>query len=651
MCLCDEWHTALSVCQPFCACPLVTQAEQLSTPCGAANARLLLQLETDMLLGLAIHQLAASTWSSHPSAQALCELACQLGHTALMRLQCKVPLHKLPLSAAYTGPQLALQLQPAVPSSLPVGQQPIPPLPQGQQQQCHIVMPTAQLLAELLPLLTSRCLSMLQQQHAQWQQLLLVLQAQLQQADGDGQAAAAGTQGYLERVTLCGDIICTVSDLTKSMGLRGVKECVQHMCMHLGCVVVQQFLFTAAEGQAAVSTGSISRASSGQAATRHVMHAPEAVMQNLGDVLHVWEALLREAAVLRATAAQLYADGRIAAAVASVPGVGTAAGDELAASIVSAAESNMDNLVAALSTVFVQEVTGDSTHTPSVLVLALQSAGLGSDLQRQLFSCLCSMAKLSSLPGCNNSCPTAFWAKSLITARSWLSRAAANTAAAFVTGDADPQQPPHEAEDTQTVAVVSKLPSLFILGRCCMQWAQELQADPSLASPCDGTWQPEWEGFAGEVVLPPVQQWLQASSTQEQLLAAGYAPQALPQQLQQAVEAVQAVRESAGTSQHYTACLQEAVQQLQLVGSALCSFAVPCLCNNPVCTNLSGWAEVGLVSGRSCVCGGCCVARYCGCACQRAMWRQHKPVCAALAAAASAASKAAAVAAVASTGL
>jgi hypothetical protein len=133
--------------------------------------------------------------------------------------------------------------------------------------------------------------------------------------------------------------------------------------------------------------------------------------------------------------------------------------------------------------------------------------------------------------------------------------------------------------------------------------------------------------------LPPVQQWLQASSTQEQLLAAGYAPQALPQQLQQTVAALQAVHEMAGSSQPDTSSLQEAAQQLQTAGSALCSFAVPCLCNNPSCANLSaGRTELGLVSGRSCVCGGCRVARYCGRACQRSAWKQHKPVCAALAA-------------------
>jgi hypothetical protein len=148
----------------------------------------------------------------------------------------------------------------------------------------------------------------------------------------------------------------------------------------------------------------------------------------------------------------------------------------------------------------------------------------------------------------------------------------------------------------------------------------------------DGTVQ---QTCLAERILPPVQQWLQASSTQEQLAAAGYAPQALPQQLQQVAAAVQVVGGSASSTQ-----FEAATQQLQAAGSALCSFAVPCLCNNPACDNLSGLTELGLVSGRSCICAGCRVARYCGRACQRAAWKQHKPVCAALAAAASGATAA-----------
>jgi hypothetical protein len=57
----------------------------------------------------------------------------------------------------------------------------------------------------------------------------------------------------------------------------------------------------------------------------------------------------------------------------------------------------------------------------------------------------------------------------------------------------------------------------------------------------------------------------------------------------------------------------------------------------PGVSKLGESSEAQLVGGRTCICAGCLTARYCGRACQRAAWRQHKPVCKALAAAATAA--------------
>jgi hypothetical protein len=45
---------------------------------------------------------------------------------------------------------------------------------------------------------------------------------------------------------------------------------------------------------------------------------------------------------------------------------------------------------------------------------------------------------------------------------------------------------------------------------------------------------------------------------------------------------------------------------------------------------MAGLSEVAPVSGRGSICGGCLVARYCGTACQRQHWKQHKPVCQAI---------------------
>jgi hypothetical protein len=82
------------------------------------------------------------------------------------------------------------------------------------------------------------------------------------------------------------------------------------------------------------------------------------------------------------------------------------------------------------------------------------------------------------------------------------------------------------------------------------------------------------------------------------------------------------------------AALQE---QLHALGEACCLFAVPLFCNNPSCSNGHAPAELGLVSGRSCMCGGCRTAHYCSRLCQKQHWAKHKPVCKALVAAATAA--------------
>jgi hypothetical protein len=336
--------------------------------------------------------------------------------------------------------------------------------------------------------------------------------------------------------------------------------------------------------------------------------------------MQVCEALLRYTAAVDATADKIQDFARMAGA------------DQPIAD--SDAEGSMTALVGVLSILTNHRVTGDGEHHASVLALAALSAGPGSDLLRQLFSLLCTMAKVAC---------ASFDAKD--PAKNWecLVTAAASTAAAVIADSAglagstttDSGSSGSSGSHADAVPV---LPALFILGRCCMHpWDQDQQSarvSDSLAETpqMDGTVQ---EYSLAERILPPVQQWLQASSTQEQLVAAGCSPQALPQQLQQVVTAVQVVGGSASSTQ-----FEEATQQLRAAGSALCSFAVPCLCNNPCCSNLSGLTELGLVSGRSCICAGCQVARYCGRACQRAAWKQHKLMCAALAVAASGATAA-----------
>ena len=115
--------------------------------------------------------------------------------------------------------------------------------------------------------------------------------------------------------------------------------------------------------------------------------------------------------------------------------------------------------------------------------------------------------------------------------------------------------------------------------------------------------------------------------------AAGGDPQQFRHQLEALSAAQQVVRQEGVTD----ASIAPLVQQLQATGVLLSSIAVPHFCNTPACGNISGPTEVQLVSGRSCICAGCRIARYCGRVCQRQAWQQHKPVCKALAAATTAA--------------
>lgn len=101
------------------------------------------------------------------------------------------------------------------------------------QQQLHYytVTPTAQLLTELLPLLTTYCMARVQEQHrAIGQQLSEMPAAQpLQQSAGVVQAA--GVQDHVPSLT-------TLEEITGGVGLESMEQCIQHMCTLLATSVV-----------------------------------------------------------------------------------------------------------------------------------------------------------------------------------------------------------------------------------------------------------------------------------------------------------------------------------------------------------------------------------------------------------------------------
>jgi hypothetical protein len=198
------------------------------------------------------------------------------------------------------------------------------------------------------------------------------------------------------------------------------------------------------------------------------------------------------------------------------------------------------------------------------------------------------------------------------------------------------------------------LPSLALLGRCFLQWAMVLHGTiPDLlllqAAAQPGVTLASLANHSKllAMALPMfctlsavIQQWLKVSSISAQLSAAGYDVGGCLVQLQQLQAAVEAAQQSSDP-QGTQAMLEDLVWALRHTALHLCSFAVPCICNNPQCKNANGPSELQLVGGRSAVCGGCLTAHYCSRECQRAHWKQkehpHKPVCEALKAAAAAA--------------
>ena len=276
-------------------------------------------------------------------------------------------------------------------------------------------------------------------------------------------------------------------------------------------------------------------------------------------------------------------------------------------------------------------VLGGYPHYPSPMAMLAIAAGPGSQVQCQLHSLLASMQKLST------PCTLGVTADG----RRQFRGTAALAASSLLVGAAEQLQQrvgavtAAAADETDynsgPAAAAAMLPSVVVLGRYFMQWAEEQLTDvaeeqePDIDHSSDGLCSIQLDD-----IMSAVQQ--SAGSTCDQLAAAGYEPVPVLLQLEQRAAARQALQDSPADS----AAQQAQAQELRSIGLALCSFAVPCMCNNPGCTSMAGLSELATVSGRSCICGGCRVARYCGRACQRAAWKQHKPVCAALNAAAAA---------------
>jgi hypothetical protein len=211
------------------------------------------------------------------------------------------------------------------------------------------------------------------------------VQEKLQLARGDRHAARE--QGVS---TIDPDVV--VAAVAECFFPPSTQECMRQSRDLLSIAVVPDPSLTPAEVLAANSAGSASGAKGLYVTYRCVLNAPDAAVQYTLGVVRMYEALLRGAAASCAAVAQMYADRGWAGAASA------AAAQKLTLACVAAAELFLAWFGEAIARAVEHDVTTEFPHYPSAITLAALSAGPGSDLQRQLFSLLCTMVKLGRTP-------------------------------------------------------------------------------------------------------------------------------------------------------------------------------------------------------------------------------------------------------------
>jgi hypothetical protein len=289
---------------------------------------------------------------------------------------------------------------------------------------------------------------------------------------------------------------------------------------------------------------------------------------------------------------------------------------------------------------------------PAALASTAIAAGAGSVEQQRLFGLLCSTLKRSSSLSLTQQTDAEECRLVAACAAARLSQLCASSSSMKSATGSVPA----------SSCLSNLLPWLVLFGRCCLHWAHQLQwrhkGIPGMPAAAALQQAPVSEGsvmgrlginsssdvfFTSpkkqqrkgatsarplfSLLLAALQAPLQDAGISAQMSAAGLNAGAVLSKALAAKVAVKAARVAKPDA------LIAAVKDL---GEGLTSLPCAVACNNPVCSNMSEASEVQLVAGSQHKCSGCRTARYCGRECQAQHWKQHRPVCKALAAAAAA---------------
>jgi hypothetical protein len=315
-------------------------------------------------------------------------------------------------------------------------------------------------------------------------------------------------------------------------------------------------------------------------------------------------------------------------------------------------------LAQTLETVSVWLVGGD--RFGPLFVCALEAPRGGAE-QQQFHSMLVSLLKLGAV--LRQTFDYARQTEALAGTDCWQAAISARAQIGMI-GAQDSGTPASSDQAETAAAAAAAAPWLAVFGRCCMLWGVELrqlqQSRPNLGQQLaqlarGGTLDIasvqrvlQLPGIHAAVValieleqgvtfpftagVAECAEWLGARGRVQALTALGFPADEALQSMTAFVEAVR-VTQAATDAAAAAAAYGQMADGASALGVCLNTLAYPDACNNPCCSNMAGATERETVSGRSCLCAGCKVTRYCSRVCQKQHWKQHKPVCKALGAA------------------